>query len=262
MVLEKVDKAIDDVSAKCYQYMKTEEAKKGILNPDDHTPIMDVPFTCKKSFSKEILKRIELYIKTHLKTGNVLEIFNDINDENVAFYKKVSRDITKMEAHWTDGIKTVELISRRAPDLPVFLDISLSIFAVVLTFIATVVALVLSPIIVPILYLFYSAEKKKAMKREFIDDVYNKCMSSIQSQIRNHLHASCGKTLKITWKKIFCESLSNEIERFKKMIQNLRHSRDEILSNMKPFKDLAKQVERMHMSASDLWKQYYAVDTI
>lgn len=242
--------------------MKTEEAKKRILNPDGLTPIMDVPFTCKKLFTKEILKRIELYIKTHLKTENVLEIFNDIKDENVAFYKKVSRDITKMEADWTDGIKTLALISRRGPDLPVFLDTSLAVLAVVLTFFATVVALVLGPIIGPILYFFYSAEKKKAEKRKFIDDVYNKCMSSIQSQIRNHLHASCGKTLKKTSKNMFCESLSNEIKGLKKMIQNLRDSREEILSNMKPFKDLAKQVERMHMSALDLWTQYYAVDTI
>lgn len=242
--------------------MKTEEAKKRILNPDGLTPIMDVPFTCKKLFTKEILKRIELYIKTHLKTENVLEIFNDIKDENVAFYKKVSRDITKMEADWTDGIKTLALFSRRGPDLPVFLDTSLAVLAVVLTFFATVVALVLGPIIGPILYFFYSAEKKKAEKREFIDDVYNKCMSSIQSQIRNHLHASCGKTLKKTSKNMFCESLSNEIKGLKKMIQNLRDSREEILSNMKPFKDLAKQVERMHMSALDLWTQYYAVDTI
>lgn len=78
------------------------------------------------------------------------------------------------------------------------------------------------------------------------------CMSSIQSQIKTHLHASCGKTLKIILEKMFCESLPNEIKHLKKIIQNLKRSREEILLNMESFKDLAKQVERMNMSALDL----------
>lgn len=156
--------------------MKIEEVKKGILNLDDYIFIMDVFFICKKLFFKEILKWIELYIKIYLKIGNVFEIFNDINDENVVFYKKVLRDIIKMEVYWIDGIKIVEFIFRRVFDFLVFFDIFLSIFVVVLMFIVIVVVFVLSLIIVLILYLFYSVEKKKVMKWEFIDDVYNKCM--------------------------------------------------------------------------------------
>lgn len=240
------------MSKECYEYMNTKEAKERILNPEGHTPIMDVPVT--KSFSKEILKRIELYLETHLKSGYVLEIFNDIHNENVAFYKRISRDLTEMEVDWTDEIgKTIlALISSGGLDLPFFLDLSLSILAVVVTFIATVVALVLSPIIGPILFFFYSAEKKKALKRECIDEVYYNCMESMESQICEQFHASIGKTLKITSKKMYCETLTNEISRLKKMIQNLKHSREEILSNMESFKDLAKQVERMNVSALDL----------
>lgn len=125
---------------------------------------MDVPST--ETFSDEIQKRIKLFIETHLKSENVLQIFNDINNENVAVYKRISRDISEMEADWTDdlGKKILTLISNGGPDLPFFLDISLTILAVVLTFIATFVALVLSPIVGPLLFFFYSAEKKKAKK--------------------------------------------------------------------------------------------------
>lgn len=228
--------------------MQDNDEKQRILNPDDKLPIMKVPWT--ESFLGEIQDRMSLYIETFLKSERVTRSFEEIMDGNVTFYKNTSKDIFKMEAQWTDlhrGKSHASDIDEE-DDLPRYLEILLVIVTVVLTVIAAAIALVLSPIVVPIL-IFYTAEKKKAIKQKFIDTTYSAYMKTIKIQIKDHLNKSSGDALKLLSDKIFNQSLPNRIHHLEELIQNLERSREEILVNMESFRDLAKKVETMKMSA-------------
>lgn len=74
-------------------------------------------------------------------------------------------------------------------------------------------------------------------------------MKTIKIQIKDHLNKSSGDALKLLSDKIFNHSLPNRIHHLEELIQNLERSREEILVNMESFRDLAKKVETMKMSA-------------
>lgn len=252
LVKKRIDDAIEDVTEKCYQYMQTEEEKIRILNPVGKKPIMEVPWT--KSFLEEIQSRIALYIEHFLKSEKVTCIFEDIKNGNVTFYKNASKNISTMAAQWTDGHgeRSEANDFDEEDDLAIYLEIPLIIVAVVVTVIAAAIALVLSPILAPVVFIFYSAEKKKALKREFINKAYSTYMLSIRGQIKDHLDKSSGDALKLLSDKMLNHSLPNRINHLEKLIQNLEQSREKILVNTESFRDLAKKVEAMRMSASEL----------
>lgn len=230
--------------------MQTKEEKQRILNPDDKIPIMEVPWT--KSFLNEIQDRMTLYIENFLNSEEVTSLFKEITNGNVTFYKNTSKDISTMEAQWIERRGCKRVASDIDFDLPLYLEIPLIIVGVVLTVVAVAIALVLSPILVPVLYFFYSAEKKMALKEDFINHAYSAYMMTIQIQIKDHLNKSSGDALKQLSVKMFKQSLPNRIHHLKKLIQNLERSREEILVNMESFRDLAKKVETMKMSAYEL----------
>lgn len=240
------------MTKECYEKMETNDEKLRILNPVGKIPIMEVPWT--KSFLGEIHNRMTLYLENFLKSEEVTRLFEEIKNGNVTFYKNASKDISKMEAQWTSGHRGKSHASDidEVDDLPLYLEIPLVIVAVVLTVIAAAIALVLSPILVPILYAFYSAEKKKALKENFINKTYSAYMMTIKSQIKDHLNKSSGDALKLLSDKMFNHSLPNRIHHLEELIQNLERSREEILVNMESFRDLAKKVETMKMSALKL----------
>lgn len=232
--------------------MQTEEGKLRILNPVGKTPIMKVSWT--KSFLEEIQNRIALYIEDFLKSEKVKSMFEEIKNGSVTFYKNASKNISTMEAQWSEGNEEKSEASDfdEENDLPLYLEIPLIIVAVVLTVIGAAIALVLSPILVPVLFFFYSAEKKKTLKKEFINKAYSTYMMSIRGQIKDHLNKSSGDALKLLSDKMFNHSLPNRIHHLEKLVQNLERSREEILVNMESFMDLAKKVETMKMSALKL----------
>lgn len=240
------------MTEECYQNMQTEEGKLRILNPVGKTPIMKVSWT--KSFLEEIQNRIALYIEDFLKSEKVKSMFEEIKNGSVTFYKNASKNISTMEAQWSEGNEEKSEASDfdEENDLPLYLEIPLIIVAVVLTVIGAAIALVLSPILVPVLFFFYSAEKKKALKKEFINKAYSTYMMSIRGQIKDHLNKSSGDALKLLSDKMFNHSLPNRIHHLEKLVQNLERSREEILVNMESFMDLAKKVETMKMSALKL----------
>lgn len=226
--------------------MQSDDKKQKILNPDGKTPIMEVPWT--KSLLDEIQNRMALYIENFLKSEKVSRLFEDIKDGNVTFYKNASEDISKMAAQWTAGHSDAS-DNDEEYGIPLYLQIPLIIVTVVLTVIATAIVLVLSPILVPVLYIFYSAEKKKALKLRFINETYSANMMTVKRQTKDHLNKSSGDALKLLSDKMFNHSLPNRIHHLKELIQNLERSREEILVNIESFRDLAKKVETMKMSA-------------
>lgn len=232
--------------------MQTDQGREKILNPGNKDDIMDVPWT--KSLVDEIQNRIALYIETFLKQPHVTKIFEDIKHGNVTFYKDTAKRISTMECHWTNvhGNKTDASVSNEENDLPLFLEIPLFAVGIVLAGIVAVVALILSPILVPLFFLFYSAEKQKQVKKEFINKTYSTYMLSIRGQIHDHLHGSCGDALKLLSDTMFKRSLPSRIHHLEKIIENLKMSRGEILKNMESFKDLAIKIESMKMSALEI----------
>lgn len=230
--------------------MKTDDGKKEILNPHGSTPIMDVPLT--RSFGEEIKKRIGQHIETFLKSEEVTEIFVNIRNGNLEFFKKASKQLSRMEDEWIKVQGNESEAKDSNADLPFFLEIPLFVVAVVLTAIATVIAILLSPILLPIAFAIYSAEKKRELKLNLINSVYSTCLMSVRNQINNHLHASCGKSLKLLSEKMLNESLPKRIRHLEEIIKNLELSREEILQNMKSIKYIALKVDAMLKSASEL----------
>lgn len=240
------------MTEECYQYMHTDEGKLSILNPDGQTPIMKV--TWSKSFLEEIQNRIAQYIEKYLKSEKVTNIFEEIKTGNIKFYRETSKYISTMEVQWTNeqGEKRHASDSNEEIDLPLYIEIPILVVTVVLSFIAGAIALALSPILGPVILIIYKAEKKKALKEEFVNTAYSTYMLTVRSQIQDHLRKSSGDALKLLSDKLINHSLSNQINHLEELIQNLERSRKEILVNMESFRDLAKKVETMKMSALKL----------
>lgn len=230
--------------------MKTDDGKKEILNPHGSTPIMDVPLT--RSFGEEIKKRIGQHIETFLKSEDVKQMFVNIRNGNLAFYENASKQLSRMEYEWIKVQGNESEAKDSNADLPFVLEIPLFVVSVVLAAIATAVVLLLSPILLPIAFAIYSAQKKRELKLDLINSVYSTCLMSVRSQINNHLHASCGKSLKLLSEKMLNESLPKRIRHLEEIIKNLELLREEILQNVKSIKHIALKVDAMLKSASEL----------
>lgn len=253
-VPKKINQAIEEIANACYDYMSSDLGKDHILNPESHTPIMDVPWTV-GFFVEEIKSRINMYIETYLQSQDVVQKFNGIKKEIIDFYKEVSFDLSSMETDWTHVIKH-EISSDKSmvdslqalDDLPLTLKIPILVVTIVLTAVVAACIVVISPVLIPAL-LFMNTEDRK---RRVIDDVYRANMLSIRSQINHHLKASCGNALNLLVEKVSERLLPNRIHSLEAMIQRLSHSREEILANIESISYLANKLEAMRMSAEDL----------
>lgn len=252
MAKQKTKEEIEKVTNECYKYMKSTDGQKEILNPKDQTPIMDVRWD--KSLREEIHKRVVLYIETFLKSEKITTLFKSIRDGDIEYYKNVSQKISLMEAKWTDLQKKRRDANdnREGHTIPSFLETPLIVIGLVLMLVVGVIFIALSPILLPAIFFVLSAEKKKALKREFINKVYRTYMLSIKIQIHNHLMESCGNALIIFSGKLLNVALPNQIRHLQNIIQSLQQSREKILGNTDSFKNLAKKVESMKMCASEL----------
>lgn len=99
-VPKQIDQAIEVIVNECFVYMSSESGKEHILNPKCRTRMMDVPWTL-GFFVEEIKSRINIYIEAFLQSPDVLQKFEDIKNEIIGFYKRVSVDLSSLEADWT-----------------------------------------------------------------------------------------------------------------------------------------------------------------
>lgn len=257
MVRQLIDVTIKEVTEECCKYMGTEEGKREILNPDGQTPIMDVPLG--KSFVDEIQKRIGQHIENKLKSEYVTRKFESIRDKNVAFYQKASKDLTAMEGEWTneEWKKSKATDYEEEKDIPFFLEMPLLIVTGVLIVLAAVFAFIFSPIFIPVAIYFYTEERKKKIKIEIINKMFSTCLSSVDSQIHDYLDGSCGYVLKLLSEKMLDEALPRRIRHLETIIHNLELSRETILANVKSLKNIAREIEVVKKSASELKKIAY-----
>lgn len=251
---KKIDKAIEVIVNECIVYMSSKSGKEHILNPKCRTPMMDVPWTS-GFFVEEIKSRINIYIETFLQSPDVLQKFEDIKNEIIDFYNRVSVDLSLLEADWT-YVKKDEFSCDKSMDDPfkkfneISLPLKISILAVsvVMTASAAICLLLLSPVLGPGLMLMNTDETK----RKIIDNVYDENMASIQSQIQKHLKERCGNYLNLLVEKVSKRWLPNQINSLETMIQQLSDSREEILANIESISYLASKLEAMIISAEDL----------
>lgn len=248
----KIDKVIEVIGNECFVYMSSESGKEHILNPKCRTPMMDVPF----GFCvEEIKSRINIYIETFLQSPDVLQKFEDIKNEIIDFYNRVSVDLSSLEADWT-YVKKHEFSCdngigdhfKKFDELPLPLKISMLAVSIVITAAAAVCLLLSSPLLGPAVMLMNTDNAKRVV----LDRVYNANMASIRSQIQRHLKERCGNALNLLVKKVSKRLLPNRIHFLETMIQQLSNSREEVLANIESISYLASKLEAMRMSAEDL----------
>lgn len=252
-VPKKIDQAIEVIVNECFVYMSSESGKEHILNPRCHTPIMDVSLTS-GLFVGEIRSRMNVYIEAFLQSPDVLQKFEEIKDEIITFYKRVSVDLSSLEADWTyvkhefSSDKSMIDPLKAFDEFPLALKISLLAVSIVFTAAVAICFLFISPVLGPAL-MFVNTKKAK---REVIDKVYNANLASIQSQIKQHLKERCGNALNLLVEKVSKRMLPNRIHFLEAMIQQLSHSREEVLLNIESISYLASKLEAMRISAEDL----------
>lgn len=249
----KIDKAIEEIGNECFVYMSSESGKEHILNPKCRTPMMDVPWTL-GFFVEEIKSRINIYIETFLQSPDVLQKFEDIKNEIIDFYSRVSVDLSSLEADWT-YVKKHEFSCdngigdfKKFDEFPLPLKISMLAVSIVITAAAAVCLLLSSPLLGPAVMLMNTDNAKRVV----LDRVYNANMASIRSQIQRHLKERCGNALNLLVKKVSKRLLPNRIHFLETMIQQLSNSREEVLANIESISYLASKLEAMRMSAEDL----------
>lgn len=253
-VPKKIDKAIEVIVYECFVYMSSESGKEHILNPKCRTPMMDVQWTS-GFFVEEIKSRINIYIETFLQSPDVLQKFEDIKNEIIDFYKRVSVDLSSLEADWACVKKHEFSCGKSMADpfkefneFPVPLQISILAVSIVITAAVAACLLLLSPVLGPALMLMNTDDAK----REVIDRVYNANTASIRSQIKRHLEERSGNALNLLVEKVSERLLPNRIHFLETMIQQLSNSREEVLANIESISYLASKLEAMRMSAEDL----------
>lgn len=246
----KIDKAIEVIVNECFVYMSSESGKEHILNPQCRIPMMDVPWTL-GFFSEEIKSRITIYIEAFLQSPDVLQKFDDIKHEMFEFYKRVSVDLSSMEADWTyvkkhefSCDKSMEDPFKKFDELPLPLKISMLAVSIVIKAAVVVCLLLISPDL--------GSMNTDKTKREVIDRVYYANIASIRSQIHQHFKERSGKALNLLVKEMFERWLPNQINFLETMIQELLDSREEILASIESISYLASKLEVMRMSADDL----------
>lgn len=245
---KEIDRTIEVIANECFVYMSSKQGKEHILNPKYHTPIMKVPWTV-RFFGEEIKSRINVYIETFLHSPEVLQKFENIKNEIINFYKRVSLDLSAMEADWTyDSYKSMEDPFKAFDQFPLSLKISMFAVTIVITAALAACAFLLSPVIGPSLLLMNTENPKKSV----IDTLYNMNIASTHSQIQEHLKERCGNALNLLVDKVSKRLLPNRINALETMIQQLSDSREEILANIESISYLASKLEAMRRSAEDL----------
>lgn len=228
---------IKDVAQEVYDYMSTDTGKTSILNPPGRRPIITVEFT---TLEKEIEARVMQYIGTYLQSENVLERFRKIREDIIKFHRKVSSDLSDMEADWTSMIK-LETELDWEDHTPLLLQIP--VFALI-----AAAGIVLSPIIIPIcIYL-----SRDSVKKNNIEEKYQATRESIRGRIFEQLESKFGEYVDKMIDKVTKDLLPKRINYLERMISQLLTSRRKILANMILIDNLKMKVKSIYDSASDL----------
>lgn len=232
--------------------MLTTEGKEKVLNPQGRKPIAKIDWQ-PKVYTEKVQERVRMYVSEYLQSKDVLQKFRKIKEETSSFYQKVSFDIFDMETDWTESrtnkrstlskddseISTASVVGIVLATSPLWLPLIAS--GVGLTIVA-------SPILFPVIK-FLGRDKRK---NKLIDKEYSRCLSSIQEIIYNKLESNQGNIIYKFVDKATDELLIGRIQSLQKMINQLTKSRREIISNVDALTALAKKINPIEISTTEL----------
>lgn len=255
---KKTQKAIEDRAQACYDYMLTPVGKDKVLNPPGHKPIMKIDWQ-PNVFTEKVQERVRMYVSEYLQTKDVLQKFRKIKDETSSFYQKKSADLSKMETGWTgwtgnteDRTSKMPTLSKEDSELSTasFVGIVLATSPLWIPLLATGVGLTISasPIIFPVVK-FLGRDKRK---EKLIHEEYRRWFSTIQGFICKELESNQGRVIYKLVDKVTDDLILGRIQSLQKMIQQLSKSRREIISNVDTLSDLAKKINIIEGSATEL----------
>lgn len=153
-----------------------------------------------------------------------------------------------METAWTEHRTSKRLtLSNDDPEIS-----TASVVGIVLAAspLATSVGLTIaaSPIIFPVIK-FLGRDKRK---QKLIDEEYSRCLSSIKDSIHTELESNQGSVIYKLVDKVTEDLLKGRIQYLQMMINQLMKSRREIISNVQTLSDLAKKINIIEGSATEL----------
>lgn len=232
--------------------MSTELGKDRILNPPNRIPIIEVIW-CPNVFAEEVRERVLMYVNKCLVSDDLKQQFEDVRDEVVTFYQKVSSDISEMEKYWTEDselvdadISTAAAVGVVLATSPLWLPLFVAGLGLGVAFAGLSIAL--SPVLIPVVAIL----SRDARKRKLIDEEYDNCLVSIRSLICNQLESQHGSVLNKLICKVIEDILPKRILSLKQMIIHLLEHRDEILASQKSFGNLMKKLNVIQSSLEEL----------
>lgn len=232
--------------------MLTTEGKEKVLNPQGRKPIAKIDWQ-PNVYTEKVQERVRMYVSEYLQSKDVLQKFRKIKEETSSFYQKVSFDIFDMETDWTESrtnkrptlskddseISTASVVGIVLATSPLWLPLIAS--GVGLTIVA-------SPILFPVIK-FLGRDKRK---NKLIDEKYSRCLSSIHEIICKGLESNQGNIIYKFVDKATDELLIGRIQSLQKMIIQLTKSRGEIISNVDALTALAKKINPIEKSTTEL----------
>lgn len=226
--------------------------KDRILNPPNRIPIIEVIW-CPNVFAEEVRERVLMYVNKCLVSDDLKQQFEDVRDEVVTFYQKVSSDISEMEKYWTEDselvdadISTAAAVGVVLATSPLWLPLFVAGLGLGVAFAGLSIAL--SPVLIPVVAIL----SRDARKRKLIDEEYDNCLVSIRSLICNQLESQHGSVLNKLICKVIEDILPKRILSLKQMIIHLLEHRDEILASQKSFGNLMKKLNVIQSSLEEL----------
>lgn len=234
---EKTKQVIKDVAQEVYDYMSSYTGKNSILNPPGRCPILTVLWS---NLEKETKARVLQYLETYLQSEKVLERFRKIREDIIEFHRKVSFDVSDMEADWTRMIK-VETELDWEDRLPLPIQIPVLVLA-------AAAGILLSPIIIPLsIY-----QSRNSVKKETVEERYQTIRQSVRGLICEQLESKCGEYVDKMIDKVTKDLLPKKINYLESMISKLLNSRKDILANLTTIDNLEMKVQAIYKSASEL----------
>lgn len=232
--------------------MLTTEGKEKVLNPQGRKPIAKIDWQ-PNVYTEKVQERVRMYVSEYLQSKDVLQKFRKIKEETSSFYQKVSFDIFDMETDWTES-RTNKRPTLSKDDSEIstasVVGIVLATSPLWLPLIASGVGLTIgaSPILFPVIK-FLGRDKRK---NKLIDEEYSRCLSSIQEIICKELESNQGNIIYKFVDKATDELLIGRIQSLQKMIIQLTKSRGEIISNVDALTALAKKINPIEKSTTEL----------
>lgn len=232
MSLEKMEKAIGNISKRCHQRMLAD--RENILNPPGECPLSS--YINILTYPRVIHKRVVSFINEFLQSDEVLQEFENIKEDLKAKSHDIARNLSKMENDWIENMTSETGNVPISIDLPdVHYDFS----------ILDVVRLIFS---LTFLINPFSEEKKEAT----VKTIYDKYTSTIKDMLFRHLQSNQGSMFKKIVERVTKEFLPEWINSLENTIEILMEKRADILKTQTLLADMEKGVEELQNHAKTI----------